>query len=166
MLFPFAAGWGVLLHPLRRRATNGIGESSIAEKLVRICPLDALPADGLPHQFAVVADITDAWTREVGQRIGSVFLSRTDVNGKPQVMAFSATCPHLGCAIEFDAHRDRFECPCHESGFAKDGHRLFGPSPRGLDPLPVKLLEDNGQLDIWVGYMKFRTGIPERKPIG
>jgi len=166
MLFPFAAGWGVLFHPLRRRSGNAGGEQDGAEKLVRIGQLDILPADGLPHPFAVVADVADAWTREVGQRIGAVFLSRTDVNGKPLVTAFSATCPHLGCAIEFDAHLDRFECPCHESGFAKDGQRLFGPSPRGLDPLPVKLVEANGQLEIWVAYAKFRTGIPERKPIG
>ena len=26
---------------------------------------------------------------------------------------------HLGCAVEFNSANDRFECPCHESGFAK-----------------------------------------------
>jgi nitrite reductase/ring-hydroxylating ferredoxin subunit len=166
-LFPFAAGWGVVIHPLRRR--NGPTENGAAPDtagFARICPLEALPADGLPHEFVVTADVADAWTRAPAQRVGSVFVARTDTDGKPHVTAFTATCPHLGCAVEFDAAEDHFACPCHESGFAKNGEKLFGPSLRSLDPLEVKLVDDSGTQEVWVAFRRFRAGIAERTPVG
>jgi Rieske Fe-S protein len=165
-LFPFAAGLGVLVDPLRRRGTAGGDASLDTAGFVRICPLEALPADGVPRQFVVTSDVADAWSRTPGQRIGSLFLIRTEAGGKPHVSAFTATCPHLGCAVEYDAAEGRFECPCHESAFAADGHKLFGPSLRGLDPLAVKLLDDQGTREIWVEFRKFRAGIAERTPVG
>jgi nitrite reductase/ring-hydroxylating ferredoxin subunit len=167
VLFPFAAGWGVLLHPLRNRnKRSGTDDALDRARFVRICALEALPADGVPHEFVVTADVADAWTRAAGQRIGAVFVARSEAAGKPQVTAFTATCPHLGCAVEFDPAENRFECPCHESAFAKDGQKLFGPSLRGLDPLEVKLVDDKGTQEIWVDFQRFRAGIAERIPIG
>jgi Rieske Fe-S protein len=165
-VFPFAAGWGVFSAPLRRRSTapDG-GKVPEAEGFVPICPLDSLPADGSPHAFAVVADIVDAWSRAVNERIGEVFLSRTEKDGKPHVTAFTATCPHLGCAVEFDAAEERFECPCHESGFAKDGKKLFGPSLRDLDRLDAEVRDEGGTQQVWVRFERFRAGVAERKPV-
>jgi Rieske Fe-S protein len=164
-IFPFAAGSGVLLNPLRRKQATDDDESD-ATGFIRVCPLNALPPDGSPHQFVVTTDVTDAWTRAQNQRVGSVFLRRSDSNGRPQVIAFTSTCPHLGCAVEFDAGRDRFECPCHESGFGKDGEKLFGPSLRGLDPLEVKLAGEEGAQEVLVAYRRFRAGVAERIPVG
>jgi Rieske Fe-S protein len=165
-LFPFAAGWGVLTDPLRRRraSANDDDQSDMAG-FVRICPLESLPADGMPRAFAVTTATIDAWTRAADQRIGEVFLTRSDAGGRPQVTAFTATCPHLGCAVEFDAAEERFECPCHESGFAKDGQRLFGPSRRGLDPLQVKITDQEPR-EVWVKFERFRAGVPERISVG
>jgi menaquinol-cytochrome c reductase iron-sulfur subunit len=165
-IFPFAAGWGVASDPLRRKddGPKADGGDDTAG-FVRICPLESLPADGAPHDFVVTADVVDAWTRAVNQRIGEVFLIRTDVGGTPNVTAFTATCPHLGCTVEFNAAGGRFECPCHESGFGNDGHKMFGPSLRGLDPLTVKLVDDNGAQQIWVQFQRFRAGIAERIPV-
>jgi nitrite reductase/ring-hydroxylating ferredoxin subunit len=164
-IFPFAAGSGVLLDPLRRRRAAGDDSSEIAG-FSRVCPLNALPADGTPQQFVVYSAVSDAWTRATNQRVGSVFLSRTDADGKSTVTAFTATCPHLGCAVEFNANEDRFQCPCHESGFGTDGKKLFGPSLRGLDPLQVKLLESGGETDVLVAFRRFRAGVAERIPVG
>jgi nitrite reductase/ring-hydroxylating ferredoxin subunit len=165
-VFPFAAGWGVFSDPLRRRrAASDDGNESLDAGLVRICPLETLPADGLPHAFPVTSEAVDAWTRAPNQRIGEVFLTRSDVNGKPNVLAFTATCPHLGCAVEFNAAEDRYECPCHESAFAKDGKQLFGPSRRGLDPLDVKI-GDKEPREIMVKFQRFRAGVPERESVG
>jgi menaquinol-cytochrome c reductase iron-sulfur subunit len=132
----------------------------------RICPLDALPADGMPHPFVVTADITDAWSKTRGQRVGLVFLQREDADGKAKITAFTAACPHLGCAVEFDASHDRYECPCHVSGFAKDGRKLFGPSLRDLDDLEWKVVEKNGTPEVWVAFRQFRAGVAERIPVG
>jgi Rieske Fe-S protein len=163
-VFPFAAGLGVLLDPLRRRGSAAAGDEAI--KYVRLGPLDILPDDGIPHQFALTDDVADAWTRSAAQRVGSAFLTRTDTPAGPKVTALSSVCPHLGCAVDFNGKAGDFECPCHASAFAKDGKKLFGPSLRGLDPLAVKLVETDGKQEIWVESARFRTGIAERILVG
>jgi Rieske Fe-S protein len=163
-VFPFAAGWGVAISPLNRKKDDS-SEGHADDGFVRVCPLDSLPADGVPHAFVVIADVVDAWTRAVNQRIGEVYLTRTDVDGKPKITAFTATCPHLGCAVEFNGAESRYECPCHASAFAKDGARLFGPSLRGLDQLDVLNKDNGGAPEVWVRYERFRTGIAEREKI-
>ena len=163
-LFPFLAGLGVITNPLRRsRGASGDDETDPA-KFSRICPLDALPADGMPREFAVVADVADAWTHAPAQRIGAVFLTRSSKDPN-EVTAFTATCPHLGCAVEFDAAKKEYECPCHKSGFAIDGKKLFGPSRRGLDPLPLKIDDKAGNKEILVKFERFKGGIAERKVV-
>jgi Rieske Fe-S protein len=167
VLFPFLAGLGVLLDPLRRRRAGAAGdELPDGAKLVRIGPLTMLPADGVPQQFAVTTDTIDAWTRTPAQRIGSVFLTRTDDADGPHVTALSATCPHLGCAVDYRPAAGQFECPCHDAFFANGGALLAGPSPRGLDPLPVEILDRDGQQEIWIGFRRFRTGVAERILVG
>ena len=58
----------------------------------------------------------------------------------------SAVCPHEGCEVAWEQNRNRFSCPCHESYFAADGSRISGPSPRGLDPLPVRVQDGTLQV--------------------
>ncbi len=164
-VFPFAAGWAVVADPLRRRKDGAAPDGDELAGFVRICPLESVPADGLPHPFVVTSDVVDAWTRTPNQRIGEVFLSRADADGESTVTALSATCPHLGCTVEWDGPATEFECPCHESGFAPDGKKLFGPSLRGLDPLDVKLTGEDGAKEVWVRYEAFRAGIAERIPV-
>ena len=55
-------------------------------------------------------------------------------------LALSATCPHLGCAVEPTA--DGFVCPCHSSRFDQQGALLHGPATRSLTALRV---EQNAQ---------------------
>jgi menaquinol-cytochrome c reductase iron-sulfur subunit len=166
VVFPFAASWGVFVDPLRRRRNAKAGNGAGAVPLVRVCTLDALPADGTPRLFPVVTDVVDAWSRTPGQRIGSVFLTRTDADGRPTVTCFTSTCPHLGCAVDYHANPGQYECPCHASGFAKDGQKIFGPSLRRLDPLDVKLVDQNGRTEVMVAFQRFRAGVAERIPIG
>lgn len=58
----------------------------------------------------------------------------------------SAICPHKGCEVVWEQNRNRFSCPCHESYFTADGARISGPSPRDLDPLPVRV--QDGKLQV------------------
>jgi len=58
----------------------------------------------------------------------------------------SAICPHEGCEVAWDQNTNRFSCPCHASFFAADGSRISGPSPRGLDPLPMRV--QDGKLQV------------------
>lgn len=165
-LFPFAAGLGVLLDPLRRKGQAAGTTGAELFGFTRVCPLDALADDGKPREFVVKSDLVDAWTRSPAQRVGSVFLTRSDAGGQTQITAFSASCPHLRCAVNFVSAEDRYACPCHESGFSKEGEKLFGPSLRGLDPLEVKLVDAGGTQEIWVAFQRFRAGVAERIPVG
>lgn len=58
----------------------------------------------------------------------------------------SAVCPHEGCEVAWEQNRNQFSCPCHESYFAADGSRISGPSPRGLDPLPMRVQDGTLQV--------------------
>jgi menaquinol-cytochrome c reductase iron-sulfur subunit len=123
---------------------------------VKLTTLDALPAGGSPKFFQVVSERRDAWTQFPRQAIGSVFLLRT---GENEVTAFNASCPHLGCAVEFHEDRKAFYCPCHDSTFAKSGEVVgVSPSRRGLDTLEV-VVRDGA---VWVKFQNFKAGVPEK----
>lgn len=47
---------------------------------------------------------------------------------------FSAVCPHLQCIVRWNGLEQTFDCPCHGSRFATDGHAVNGPAISGLTP--------------------------------
>jgi len=169
-LFPFAVGLGVVIDPLRRGRLSADGNSGPADgdangaMFVPICAVTALPADGVPRAFPVVSDVVDGWTRAANQRVGMIYLACAESGGNSNVVAFSAECPHLGCFVDYNPADGHFECPCHKSAFAKDGHKLYGPSRRGLDSLPVKVEQNGEHAEILVAFQKFQKGIEERMP--
>jgi menaquinol-cytochrome c reductase iron-sulfur subunit len=127
-----------------------------AARWVRTVRFDAL-REGEPRKVSIVDDERDAWTISRGVELGSVWLVRHG----DQVVALSAVCPHLGCAVNAlpDAS---FGCPCHTSTFAPDGAKTGGPSPRGMDPMATKI--DAGY--VAVDFRRFRIGTTDREAIG
>jgi menaquinol-cytochrome c reductase iron-sulfur subunit len=150
---PGVAGLIVFFDPLRRKSTS--------RGMVHVTSLNALPDDGAPRKFSVIASYTDAWNKMPDVPIGAIYLRR-----KPDqsVQAFNVICPHLGCFVDYIAQRKGFFCPCHNSSFAVDGQiDLPGsPSPRGLDELTVEIR--NGK-EIWVKFQNFRTGVHDKIPV-
>jgi cytochrome b6-f complex iron-sulfur subunit len=53
--------------------------------------------------------------------------------------AISAICTHLGCTPNWFAIDNKFKCPCHGSGFYRDGTNYEGPAPRPLDRFKISL---------------------------
>lgn len=144
-LVPAAAGLVAFLDPLFRRGRGA--------REVPVAPVAAVPDDGVPRQFPVIADRQDAWNYFPAQPIGAVFLRR--IPGTEQVQALNATCPHAGCMVAYQPAADSFRCPCHSSRFKPDGSRILPcVSPRDLDSLETEVRDGV----VWVKYQDFYTG--------
>lgn len=59
--------------------------------------------------------------------------------------ALLAICTHLGCTPRWLTTESKFKCPCHGSGYHKDGINFEGPTPRPLERLKITLADD-GQI--------------------
>jgi cytochrome b6-f complex iron-sulfur subunit len=59
--------------------------------------------------------------------------------------ALLAICTHLGCTPRWLPTESKFKCPCHGSGYHKDGVNFEGPTPRPLERLKITLADD-GQI--------------------
>jgi cytochrome b6-f complex iron-sulfur subunit len=68
-------------------------------------------------------------------------------HGQQQIYALRAVCTHMGCTPNWLAAEQKFKCPCHGSGFAKDGENLEGPAPRPLERFAIRIADD-GQIEI------------------
>jgi Rieske Fe-S protein len=55
----------------------------------------------------------------------------------PQV--FSASCPHLGCSVTWDAGDSMFHCPCHGAVFDAEGKVVRGPVSEPLAKIPFEV---------------------------
>jgi menaquinol-cytochrome c reductase iron-sulfur subunit len=160
-LVPLGAGALVFLDPILRRKTKAAaGGEQAGRPFRRVATVDSLPADGTPVQVPVIADLTDAWSREPNQPIGAVYLRKL---ADGQVACFNAICPHAGCFVAYSGERKVFQCPCHTSSFQLDGQRLMpSPSPRDMDPLVV----DEEKLksgEVWVQFVNYYPGHEERE---
>jgi menaquinol-cytochrome c reductase iron-sulfur subunit len=152
-IVPFAAGLALWLDPVRRKANAG-------GQVVRVATLNALPDDGVPRKFPVLASRVDAWNKSPETAVGAVYLRR-EKGGKPR--AFNVVCPHAGCFVDFAPARGSYLCPCHNSTFSLDGriNDPKSPSPRGLDELEVEIRDDS---EIWVKFQNYRAGVSQKIP--
>ncbi|TMI62450.1 MAG: FAD-dependent oxidoreductase [Bacteroidetes bacterium] len=55
-----------------------------------------------------------------------------------ELFVFSATCPHLGCVVQWNADEKTFDCPCHGSRFTKEGKVINGPAISNLKSIEIK----------------------------
>ena len=152
---PLTVGLIAVADPLMKEGAGGL--------FVRLTVLEALPADGVPRPFKVVADKVDAWTTFKDVPLGMVYLSRSEDGA---VQAFNASCPHAGCAVEYRNTEDQgkhYYCPCHDSSFNLEGAISSAKTKalRGLDSLEVDQEKLAGG-EVWVKFEKFKAGIAEK----
>ena len=161
---PLVVGMTVYLDPLARRKSKTSGSGSgDDDDFVRIATLEAIPVNGTPQAFPVIADKVNAWTMSPQERIGAVYLRRP--SGGREVVALHTICPHLGCFVNYVKSTQGFYCPCHASSFELDGAKveqpgLQNPSPRPMDTLEVKVTDDD---EVLVRFVNFKTGIHDKE---
>lgn len=66
--------------------------------------------------------------------------------GEDDFKAFTATCTHLGCIVQYRADLGQIWCACHNGRFDMTGRNVAGPPPRPLDVFEVYLRND----EVWV----------------
>lgn len=148
-------GVAYLLSPLKGRQ-GGVSFDSCA----RLSELKV----GEPRLFAIVKDLRDAWVKYPREPIGAVWLIRQPAGVDPPVVALTAECPHLGCAVKLAADGKSFLCPCHNSVFDLAGNPENKVSPRPMDPLDVQLTHGPDP-DIQVKFERFRPQADRRIPL-
>ena len=92
---------------------------------------------GNPSDYTV-GEVSTKWVKD--QR---VWIVRDDEG----IYVIFALCTHLGCTPRWLKSESKYKCPCHGSGFTKQGLNFEGPAPRALERLKIALAPD-GQIII------------------
>ncbi len=64
-----------------------------------------------------------------------------------KIYALATVCTHLGCTPTWMPGEAKFKCPCHGSGFYKNGINFEGPAPRPLERYLIGF-NDSGEIVI------------------
>jgi menaquinol-cytochrome c reductase iron-sulfur subunit len=150
-------GVAYLVDPLRRKSRQGEFDT--------LTRLGQLP-EGVPQAFPIIDERQDAWVRYPREPVGSVWLVRQPEGAKEPVVAFTAECPHLGCAVNLSGDGKSFLCPCHTSSFDFTGKPLNQVPPRPMDRLEVRLSKGSDpESEVQVKFQRFRTQSEEKIPL-
>jgi cytochrome b6-f complex iron-sulfur subunit len=76
-----------------------------------------------------------------------IWVVNTEYNGQGQIFALKTVCTHLGCTPNWLEAEQKYKCPCHGSGFYKDGINFEGPAPRPLERYAIRIADD-GQIEV------------------
>ena len=134
------AAWGAILGCL---ATAGGAVLRLLFPRVLFEPPTSFKA-GYPADY-IVGEVSERWMKS--QR---VWIVRTET----ELYALLGVCTHLGCTPRWLGPENKFKCPCHGSGYTKDGVNFEGPTPRPLERVKIALADD-GQIVVDTAF-RFR----------
>ena len=96
---------------------------------------------GFPDAFAA-GQVQTKYKAQFG-----VWIANSEYNGQQMIYALKSVCTHLGCTPNWLEAEQKYKCPCHGSGFYKDGINFEGPAPRPLERYAIRIADD-GQIEI------------------
>jgi cytochrome b6-f complex iron-sulfur subunit len=105
--------------PLNNGGNNGGGTDTGGNKIT------------IDLSSPVYSDLNSAGGSKVVQ---SVIIANT---GSDVFVALSSVCTHEGCTVNYIHAASNFQCPCHQSMFAKTGSVINGPAATALKSYPV-----------------------------
>lgn len=110
-------------------------------------------SDVAPTQKKLTVKTVDGWVQS--QSDEAVWV----IKEGDKLSVFTATCPHLGCKVDWQPGNNQYYCPCHNSAFEKNGAKKPGAAAaRGLDSLESKV--EGGKL--LVKYQRFKSLAAEK----
>ena len=99
------------------------GESAAATVTLPFKPEDIAPNSGEIFKF--------------GNNPGIILRTPTG-----QLRAFSATCTHLGCIVQYRPDLEQIWCACHNGHYDLNGTNVAGPHPKPLEAFVVNVRGD------------------------
>jgi cytochrome b6-f complex iron-sulfur subunit len=113
-----------VLYPLSRYLVPPKSEESAARTVtLAIKPADVKPNSGQIFRFgSQPAILIDTPTGEL--------------------KAFTATCTHLGCIVQYRSDLNQMWCACHNGHFNLNGKNVEGPPPKPLEEYAVNVRGD------------------------
>ena len=96
---------------------------------------------GFPDEYAP-GQVQEKYKAQFG-----VWIVRHEYEGLAEIYALKSVCTHLGCTPNWLEGEQKFKCPCHGSGFYKDGINFEGPAPRPLERYAIRKADD-GQIEV------------------
>jgi cytochrome b6-f complex iron-sulfur subunit len=96
---------------------------------------------GPPGDYAIGVDTK--WQQQY-----RIWVTRTS----DRLFVIYARCTHLGCTPDWKASENKFKCPCHGSGYDREGINFEGPAPRPMDRAQVTL-DAEGQIVVNTGKL-------------
>jgi cytochrome b6-f complex iron-sulfur subunit len=96
------------------------------KKVWRVGPLD---------QFAMPGTVDETFKKTPAGSEGFWMVNLQP--GENKLVAISTICTHLGCIPNWLSGDQKFKCPCHGSGYYKDGINFEGPTPRPLERFAI-----------------------------
>ncbi len=103
----------------------------------RLFPAAGAATEAVPVPFPL-AELPIGGSKAVTYGGISVLVLRT----RESLRAFSLTCTHLGCTVQWQPADGEFYCPCHDGRFDEFGEVLAGPPPLPLEQVAVRLEGD------------------------
>jgi Rieske Fe-S protein len=100
----------------------------------RLFPSTNTTQESQPVSFPLT-DLPVGGTKAITCGGVSVLVLRT----AESLRAFSLTCTHLGCTVQWQTDKKEFYCPCHDGRFDEFGDVLAGPPPIPLEQIPVRV---------------------------
>ncbi len=124
----FGTAVGAFLVSVLYPVTRYIIPPASAESAAASVTLPISPSDIAPNSAEIF---------KFGNRAG--ILVRTPAG---ELRAFSATCTHLNCIVQYREDLAHIWCACHNGHFDLNGINIAGPPPTPLEAYTVNVRED------------------------
>lgn len=109
------------------------------------------PASGEPVTSSVVAGRAADFRVDSGVIIKFGARPALVVRTKDgELRAFSATCTHLECTVQYKSDTSQIWCACHNGFYDLAGNVISGPPPRPLERLTTRVRGESGAEEVIV----------------
>jgi len=127
-------GWGAFL------TASGVGSLGLVRFLFPNVSFEA------PQVFKT--DVPTKFSKDTVSETWKESNQTWIVNTDGYLIAISTVCTHLGCTPNWLEAESKFKCPCHGSGYYRNGVNFEGPTPRPLERFRIYVDPADGL--VWV----------------